>query len=346
MLAPIDRDLDTALPAAAPSRGAAGAGTGSDLNFFADRHKGAGKRMVKRTLLISYLLLAVIPVLATLLLRDGDIDAVKTLLKPVARVFLDTFNNPTTAVLLALSIFAFGILVQLRFLLFRVRPTLRLARQLVYRINLLPSELPASGKHARLDAWLRDKPLLYPVWIQYSNTLLRHADTKHDLRSTAPPADFFNCGTLGEVTRDFRFFQALPGYFIGLGLILTFLGLVAGLYFASKGIAAAAATDARQALIQLLNASTFKFLTSIAGIATSLVLSLTAVYAMQGLQHRIQEIATALEEVFPVITTETLIYERLGNTALSFELLSEIADRLGSIEKSLALRPTPNRSTV
>ena len=69
--------------------------------------------------------------------------------------------------------------------------------------------------------------------------------------------------------------QALPNYFVGLGLVLTFLGLIAGLYFASRGMRTADMIEARAALVHLLNSATFKFLTSVAGISMSLIVSLT-----------------------------------------------------------------------
>ncbi len=90
--------------------------------------------------------------------------------------------------------------------------------------------------------------------------------------------------------------QALPNYFVGLGLVMTFLGLIAGLWFASQGMRTADMIEARAALVHLLNSATFKFLTSVAGIAMSLVVSLAFRIAVQSLRGRLDLLCDRIEE--------------------------------------------------
>jgi hypothetical protein len=71
-----------------------------------------------------------------------------------------------------------------------------------------------------------------------------------------------------------EFYKALPGYFTSIGLLLTFIGLVAALHFASRGFETGSAELAKAAILQLLSASSFKFLTSIASLAGALLISL------------------------------------------------------------------------
>jgi hypothetical protein len=73
--------------------------------------------------------------------------------------------------------------------------------------------------------------------------------------------------------------QALPGYYTSLGLILTFIGLVVALYFAARGFRAGDMVSARAAIVQLLNAASFKFLTSVAALISALLVSLFARFA-------------------------------------------------------------------
>jgi hypothetical protein len=61
--------------------------------------------------------------------------------------------------------------------------------------------------------------------------------------------------------------------FIGLGLVFTFLGLVAALGAASETIATGEA-DAQSALLGLLGAASVKFFTSVAGVGGALILRL------------------------------------------------------------------------
>ncbi len=72
---------------------------------------------------------------------------------------------------------------------------------------------------------------------------------------------------------------SLPGYFTSVGLIFTFIGLVVALYFAAKGFRSGDLGEARAAIVQLLNAASFKFLTSVSALVSALAVSLYARYA-------------------------------------------------------------------
>jgi hypothetical protein len=67
---------------------------------------------------------------------------------------------------------------------------------------------------------------------------------------------------------------SIPGYFVGLGLLLTFIGLVLALNKAAGSTAAGSAEAMTDSLNELLAAATFKFSTSIAGLGASLALAL------------------------------------------------------------------------
>jgi hypothetical protein len=68
--------------------------------------------------------------------------------------------------------------------------------------------------------------------------------------------------------------NAVPGYFVGLGLLLTFVGLVFALYKAGAAATAGDADVMAAQMGELLQIATFKFSTSIAGLGASLVLSI------------------------------------------------------------------------
>ena len=70
-----------------------------------------------------------------------------------------------------------------------------------------------------------------------------------------------------------KLLSTIPGYFVGVGLLLTFIGLVIALSKAASGTSSDA-KSMTDALRQLLNAATFKFSTSIAGLFSSIVLSM------------------------------------------------------------------------
>lgn len=88
---------------------------------------------------------------------------------------------------------------------------------------------------------------------------------------------------------------ALPGYFTSLGLIFTFMGLVAALYFAAGGFRSGNLEDARAAIMQLLNASSFKFLTSVSALASALLISIVHRYAQSRLRSSVNETVGLIE---------------------------------------------------
>jgi hypothetical protein len=98
----------------------------------------------------------------------------------------------------------------------------------------------------------------------------------------------------------------VPNYLVGLGLLFTFAGLVAALYFASAGVAAASIQEAQDALRHLLAAATFKFMTSIAGLGASIVYSSREKTQLYRLGHRIDALCTALEQRLVPVTPEYL----------------------------------------
>jgi hypothetical protein len=68
--------------------------------------------------------------------------------------------------------------------------------------------------------------------------------------------------------------ETLPSYYTTVGLILTFVGLVVALYFAARGFRSGDMAEARASIVELLNASAFKFLTSVAALIGALMISI------------------------------------------------------------------------
>lgn len=95
------------------------------------------------------------------------------------------------------------------------------------------------------------------------------------------------------------FYSALPGYFTSVGLLLTFIGLVAALHFAARGFESGSAEQAKTAILQLLSASSFKFLTSIAALAGAIMISVSVrlldAYVRREAAHTAEAIEAHLE---------------------------------------------------
>jgi hypothetical protein len=102
----------------------------------------------------------------------------------------------------------------------------------------------------------------------------------------------------------------LPNYFVGFGLLFTFLGIVAALYFASSGVTGTI-DKAQHALGDLLNAATFKFLASIARLVCSIAFSLLYRWRIRAIDRAFDQLCAQLERLMSFIAPEQLAAKQL-----------------------------------
>src|SRR5690606_34540730 len=111
------------------------------------------------------------------------------------------------------------------------------------------------------------------AWIEFEETLF-DKDSAQAIGNTVRPQVFFNPGVARERLGGLKMMNAVPGYFVGVGLLLTFVGLVFALYKAGTAASAGDAGVMASEMAGLLRIATFKFSTSISGLAASIVLSI------------------------------------------------------------------------
>ncbi|MBJ3775307.1 hypothetical protein [Acuticoccus mangrovi] len=151
-----------------------------------------------------------------------------------------------------------------------------------------------------------------PAWAEFEETLIKPDASNTDalgssnIRNVRRPQDFISLratGMGGEFVRSF------PGVIVGLGLVLTFVGLIAALTVAAGNLdEAMTPTGMRDVLGTLLGTAGAKFYASATALACSIVLGLlqrrlfaSLVGQMQSLNHaledRLQYDETALSRV-------------------------------------------------
>ncbi|WP_439410312.1 anti-phage ZorAB system protein ZorA [Bradyrhizobium sp. DASA03030] len=108
-------------------------------------------------------------------------------------------------------------------------------------------------------------------WRQFAATVIREDNV---VRYTVRPQTYINLADARGELFGLKMMGSIPGYFVGLGLLLTFIGLVLALNLAAGSTAAGSAEAMTASLNELLAAATFKFSTSIAGLGASLGLAL------------------------------------------------------------------------
>ncbi|MDZ5650718.1 hypothetical protein [Nitrospirillum sp. BR 11828] len=232
---------------------------------------------------------------------------IRELAKPVAVIYLALFGQPEFALVLAagMMVACFGLLAG--FWIDQVRRTLDTLKSVTASAMLIMAE-PNDRRSASMKRLMESRPLLMDEWRMFESTLL---DAGHGPQrraySTIRPQEYFSMEAMESRGLDFRFYVALPNYFVGVGLMFTFLGLVAGLYFASKGLQMGDLAQARQALGQLLAASTMKFVSSVVGIGASLVTSIVVRHWQRKVQAALDDLCRAVELCFPLISAHRLL---------------------------------------
>lgn len=160
------------------------------------------------------------------------------------------------------------------------------------------------------------------------------------------PDEFLGLHAIDNKAFPARFFAAAHGYFIGVGLVLTFLGLVAALKFAATGVASPDIAVAKDALDALLAAAAFKFMTSIAGLGSSLVLSIAARSATYMVESAALGLARDLERAMEPIFSECLAYDQLAATHAQLGQLDRIDASLRAGLARQAAAPLPVAQTA
>lgn len=89
--------------------------------------------------------------------------------------------------------------------------------------------------------------------------------------------------------------EFLAGVFVALGLLATFLGLIAALSFAADGMQSGDAVAMQAAVRDLIAASASKFVTSIAGVGLSILLRLWDRFMENRFVHAMQQLVAGIE---------------------------------------------------
>ena len=174
------------------------------------------------------------------------------------------------------------------------------------------------------------------AWEEFRESVFTAKDDEGKILAynTVPPENFFTPEKLGM---NFASFRALANYFVGVGLLLTFFGLAAALFFANKGITEGGNVEETQKSLQvLLNAATLKFMTSIAGLFSSIALSVFVLIASRHVSRLCASICEELEarvrfavqEHFAMLQWQELRKQTVALETFSTDLAVSIAGRI------------------
>ena len=145
----------------------------------------------------------------------------------------DLFTNRGVPIALSVGFFVVLGLASISFFWATKRP-LRQIKQVAGTLRRLSSHAEFTAALPDVAESMRQRPVLQHAWLEFEETLIKpEPDEPQVVQNTARPSEYFNHEASGLT---FPIFHALPNYFVGFGLLFTFLGIVAALYFASKGV--------------------------------------------------------------------------------------------------------------
>ena len=284
-------------------------------------------------------LLAVLAFVGYVML-DGDTrhrfgNFVVSLAKPILIPVVETILEPTFIYTTSLLIVVAGLLSCVVFFFRVVGPALVRMRSLqaeTVRLRRSQKTYPQEASLAidALGEALRQRSLYAFSWASFRRQMvLEQRVPEHPFSSFAaddPTADSID----GDDLMD-----ALPGYFVSVGLILTFSGLVVALYFAAKGFRAGDMAQAQEAILQLLNASAFKFITSIAALASALLITVFHGFCRSLIRsERTRTVATIEQCISEFRAAEVTSLGPVSNgrdeTAAQIGMLTEAISRLNA----------------
>jgi hypothetical protein len=260
-------------------------------------------------------------------------------------MFVDTvfglLASPWVPWALSTLIVAAAVAIWLDFRWRRLEPVLQGLEDAIRTVEGSEGQASFRQRFPTLFRRLADNPVVGDAWRAYAPTLSSAPNSEDAVGYTRRPAESFDESLLAVAGINLRFYHAVPNLLVGAGLLFTFVGLVAALYFASAGVAADDVQKAQAALRELLAAATFKFVTSIAGLGSSLVFSWREKAQLHRAHRLIGHFCSALEARMVPVTGESvaaaMLAELRSHGALLRRLTRDLFVRLPEgVEEGIA----------
>lgn len=193
----------------------------------------------------------------------------------------------------------------------RLRALILAIEHATAQIEVADGQINFKKRFANIFKDVALNPVIGSFWRAYAATIEPAPGDPNILGYSRRPRESFNEAIATTAGVNLRFYQAVPNLLVGAGLLFTFLGLVGALHFAAEGVAASDVGQAQSALGALLATATFKFMTSIAGLASSIVFSWREKSQLALFEQALSRLCNALEARMVPITTQSLLAANL-----------------------------------
>jgi hypothetical protein len=259
------------------------------------------------------------------------------------RPLFDLFRDEDVAPALASIIFGSALVLCISFLIdssfIRVQ-----VRRRIQAVRSIKDKVEFAEAMPKIEKLMLGTRYLRHSWQKFRETLIEPSGDEGSgqkvVLNTARPQNYFNTAEAGL---RFPLYRAMPNLLVGIGLLLTFFGLVTALFFTTAAIRGATDLAASQdALRNLLYAASFKFYTSIAGLGGSIVLTLVLRYGTSAIEKSFDALASTLESKLVFVTPESIAFDhyreaqeqtrnlRLFNTEVAISIGKRIEEALAA----------------
>lgn len=279
-----------------------------------------------------------------------DIFALGAWFSTLVGPLLDYFADPSLGPALAFLILVLGLVAAVAFLV-RVRLIRWRLAHLQRVLHTIPDAAAFGLRFGEVASAFRNERLTAHGWSELKDSFVWPIREGEPIANTARPGRYLN---RYEAGLHYRRVQSLPNLFVGLGLLFTFIGLVAALKAANSGIASGDIAATTNSLAKLLGAATAKFYTSIAGLTCSIVLGFVIRHGLARIDHSFAVLAAMLEERLVAATPESLASRlleeareqsaqlKLINTDIAVAIGRQLRDAIDeALPRHLAAAATP-----
>ena len=271
-------------------------------------------------------------------LSDYD-DQVQSLLNEALALFTHISYGFTAFLVLLLLAVVSTIVIYLR-----ARRVQKQIEQAGVLLDEIRDEEDFTSNFSRVNADLVKVPAISRLWEEFTETLLPPLEEIDDpeyrvYRNTKRPQTFFTSTAILSDVRPIIESERL----IGLGLVLTFLGLVAALGQAAEGFQGGG-DDIKDALEKLLSTAGAKFLASVGGLGGALFQTMFQGLIARSSIRDLDRFNDNLERLLSFASQERIAADHFGyakrQTARLEEMSTEITMALGKqIEEALSQIP-------
>jgi len=192
----------------------------------------------------------------------------------------------------------------------------------VLRDALARTDWTSADRLNAADAGLKANPVVGLAWSQYYASLREAPAKPGSYVNFVDPAAWFADGRLPGGGYE-KWIATFANVFLCLGLLFTFVGLSAALL----GVGSTeTAEQVQRAVNQILNVSSAKFITSIAGIFLYIVLVVCGRLANAGRSKATRRFADEVQNLTSMMTPEILLLDQLGAAREQTDRMKHFAD--------------------